>query len=108
MEMGQIIWELRKQNHMTQEELASKLGLQKSAIAKYENGRVTNMKRSVIQEMAKIFHVSPAHLLGFEDTTSRLYTYYKMLNEAGKQKALETLQDLTEIQKYVRSTAENE
>ncbi|MCE2603759.1 helix-turn-helix domain-containing protein, partial [Pseudomonas aeruginosa] len=35
----------------TQEELAEKVGLQKSAIAKYENGRVENMKRSMIEKM---------------------------------------------------------
>ena len=43
MELGERIRSLRKQKGLTQEELASRLGLQKSAVAKYENGRVTNI-----------------------------------------------------------------
>lgn len=50
----------------TQEELANKLGLQKSAIAKYENGRVENIKRSVIKEMSRILECSPSYLLGWD------------------------------------------
>ena len=35
MELGERIRSLRKQKGLTQEELASRLGLQKSAVAKY-------------------------------------------------------------------------
>lgn len=45
MEIGERIRRLRKDRHMTQEELAHMLGLQKSAIAKYEKGRVSNIKK---------------------------------------------------------------
>ena len=49
MEMGEIIKQLRKAHNLTQEELGKRLGVQKSAIAKYEKGRVENIKRSTIQ-----------------------------------------------------------
>ena len=39
MKMGDRIRQMRIDAGMTQEELAEKLGLQKSAIAKYENGK---------------------------------------------------------------------
>ena len=42
MNMADRIKERRTSMNYTQEELAQKLGLQKSAIAKYENGRVVN------------------------------------------------------------------
>ena len=48
MNMAERIKERRISLGFTQEELGEKLGLQKSAIAKYENGRVENIKRSVI------------------------------------------------------------
>lgn len=67
-DMGNRIRELRKNNHMTQQELADKLGLQKSAIAKYENGRVSNIKRDIIEIMANLFDVSPGYLLGLEES----------------------------------------
>lgn len=65
--MGDRIKELRIAAGLTQEELGEKLGLQKSAIAKYENGRVMNIKRSVIAAMAQLFECSPSYLMGFDD-----------------------------------------
>lgn len=67
MEMAERIKERRVLMGLTQEELGKKLRLQKSAIAKYENGRVENIKRSIIANMAKILECSPAYLMGWED-----------------------------------------
>lgn len=67
MEMGEIIKQLRKAHNLTQEELGKRLGVQKSAIAKYEKGRVENIKRSTIQAMATLFDVSPCYLMGWAD-----------------------------------------
>lgn len=67
MEVGDIIKKLRKEHNLTQEQLGEILGVQKSAIAKYEKGRVENLKRSTIQKMASYFKVSPLLFLGYED-----------------------------------------
>ena len=67
MGMAERIKERRKALGYTQTELGLKLGLQASAIANYENGRVKNMKRSVIANMAKVLECSPAYLMGLED-----------------------------------------
>lgn len=66
MGMAERIKERRMVMNYTQEELAQKLGLQKSAIAKYENGRVENIKRSVIAQMAEILGCSPSYLMGWD------------------------------------------
>ncbi len=66
MGMAERIKERRKIMGYTQTELGEKLGLQASAIAKYENGRVKNMKRSVIANMAKVLECSPTYLMGLE------------------------------------------
>lgn len=68
--MAERIKERRISMGYTQEELANKLGLQKSAIAKYENGRVENIKRSVIINMANVLECSPTYLMGWEDNDS--------------------------------------
>jgi transcriptional regulator with XRE-family HTH domain len=52
MDIGQKIKEARLRKGLTQEELGNIVGLQKSAIAKYENGRVVNIKRSTLQKLA--------------------------------------------------------
>ena len=69
MGMAERIKERRKIMGYTQEELADKLGLQKSAIAKYENGRVENIKRSVIERMANVLECSPTYLMGWGDSS---------------------------------------
>lgn len=74
MSMAERIKELRIAAGLTQEELGEKIGLQKSAIAKYENGRVENIKRSTIQALADLFGVKPSYILGFdEDEASAPY-----------------------------------
>lgn len=58
-EIGRKIRELRKAAGLTQSELASRLGVQKAAVAKYESGEIENLKRSTIQKLALLFDVSP-------------------------------------------------
>ena len=64
-----VIKELRTKHNLTQEELGAKLGVKKSAINKYENGSVENLKRSTIQKLSEIFNVSPIYIMGLEDTS---------------------------------------
>ena len=68
MSMSTRIKEERLKHGLTQDQLAALLGVQKSAIAKYENGRVENIKRSTIQKMAYIFGCDPCYLLAFNDS----------------------------------------
>lgn len=67
MEMARRIKERRLALGFTQEELAQKLGLQKSAIAKYENGRVENIKRTTISKMSEVLQCSPSYLMGWDE-----------------------------------------
>lgn len=63
MSTGSKIKELREKHGMTQEELASQLGLKKAAVNKYETGRVVNLKRSTILKLCRIFDVMPQDLM---------------------------------------------
>jgi len=67
MDMGERIKYLRNLKGWTQEELGAKVGMQKSAIAKYEKGNVENMKRSVIKKMSELFEVSPSYLMALDE-----------------------------------------
>ncbi len=78
MGMADRIKERRISMGFTQEELGEKLGLQKSAIAKYENGRVQNIKRSTIADMARILECSPSYLMGWdEESTQKISKFQK-------------------------------
>lgn len=72
--IGERIKRLRKEKKMTQSQLGEFLGVEKSAVAKWENGRTKNLKRATIQAMAQLFGVRPSYILEGED-------YKIMLNQ---------------------------
>ena len=65
--MGIRIKKLREEKGWTQEELGSKIGVQKSAVAKYEKGHTGSMKRSTIETLSNLFGVSPSYLMDLDD-----------------------------------------
>ena len=65
---GERIKKLRKEHKLTQSELGKIVGVQKSAIAKYERGEIINLKRDTIEKLSKYFDVKPSFLMGMEDT----------------------------------------
>lgn len=67
MTMGDKIKECRKQKELSQEQLGAMLKPQvnKAAINKWEKGTVENIKRTHIQQMVKIFGISPCELMAW-------------------------------------------
>lgn len=72
--VGNRIRTLRKQKGWTQEELGRRLGVQKSVVAKYENGKVMNMKQSTIATLSELFNVKPSYICGFTDESENNYS----------------------------------
>ncbi len=64
--IGRRILECRKKAKLSQEELGEKLGVQKSAVSKWETAKVTNIDDDKINKMSKIFEVSPMWLHGYD------------------------------------------
>ena len=130
MTMGEYIRKLRKEHDLTQDELGQKLNppVNRAAINKWETGQVENIKRTHIEQMSKLFGVKPSELMCFNNEWdvifnpdgklsdeamvfqvvqdklgtdySRLLTYFQMLNELGKKKAMDDCEDLTNLPKY--------
>jgi transcriptional regulator with XRE-family HTH domain len=66
MDIGMKIKDARKAKVYTLEELGNMLGVQKSAVAKYESGRIKNIKRSTLKKISEILDIPPAELI-FEE-----------------------------------------
>lgn len=64
MNVGELIKKERIARGMTQEELAEKVGVKKSAVAKWENGRVSEIKRSNLKMLSEALGLNPNALLG--------------------------------------------
>ena len=63
MTLGEKIRKRRMELNMTMDDLGNAIGVQRSAINKYEKGMITDMKRSTIHALAKALQVSPLYLL---------------------------------------------
>jgi transcriptional regulator with XRE-family HTH domain len=81
MEIGQKIKKARLEKGLTQQELGDIVGVQKSAIAKYECGRVVNIKRSTLQKIAKALSIRPSELLFNESPKDSADLHVKIITD---------------------------
>ena len=66
MSIGQRIRTLRKQQDLSIDELAFKLGKNKTTIYRYENGDIENLPLGILNSLADALNTTPAYLLGWE------------------------------------------
>lgn len=74
MTLGEKIRTRRIELGMTMEDLGKKIGVQRSAINKYEKGIITDLKRSTIADLARALDVPPIYLLDDTPEDSEYYT----------------------------------
>lgn len=105
--MGKKIKKHRKKLGLTQSELGEKLepSVNRSAIAKWENGLVKNIRRDHIEQMAQLFNISAYELLSFnteleytEDALDIARKYMK-LNDSNKDLVVQMIQAMLFNQK---------
>ena len=61
MTIGQRIKNRRKELHLTADDLAEKLGKDRSTIYRYENGDIGNFPTDILEPLAKILKTTPAY-----------------------------------------------
>lgn len=76
METGQKIYQLRKAHGMTLEELGNRIGVGKSTIKKWEDGKISNMRRDKIAKLSEVFQVPPTYFLNMDDPEDNNGEYY--------------------------------
>lgn len=98
-----VMKSLRKEKHMTQAKLAEKLGLSKSAVSMYEQGR-REPSFEIEESIADFFHVDINYLRGrsskpFEyiGTAQELVSIYKELNNEDKARLIGYAQGLVRL-----------
>lgn len=65
--IGERIRKLRLERDLTQEEVGNYIDTSKQTLYKYESGIVTNIPSDKIELLSKLFDVSPAYIMGWED-----------------------------------------
>jgi transcriptional regulator with XRE-family HTH domain len=128
MTIGEKIQQLRKEKEITQKELAEKLGLAEITIRQYETNKrepkiatlskiakilgtgletfLTDDEQSLFEDMANLYLKSDSNInflkSSQEHTPQENYLLAKLreLNEKGKKKATDYIDDLTQITEY--------
>lgn len=72
MNTGERIRQARIRAGLTQKQLANKVGVQFSAIHKYESGMIKNLKRETIAALAEALDVKPSWLMCLDDENSEV------------------------------------
>lgn len=108
MELGEVIKKARLEKNMTQQALGEIVGVQKSAIAKYENGRIVNIKRSTLQKIASALNIRPSELLFDESPKDTASLHVRIITDVELMNALKDYYKLSSTnQKIVRELISN-
>lgn len=108
MTVGDRIRKKRTDLGISQKELADKLKTTKQTIYKYEMNIITNIPSDKLEEMAKIFEISPCYLMGWEEKESakkespKIMQYYELLNDIGKHEATKRVEEMTHAPQYAK------
>ena len=82
MKIGEKIKFLREGKRMTLEDVAKYLNVGRATVFKYESGKITNIPSDKIEALAKLFHVSPAFLMGWDEEPPDVVTGLPQTKEA--------------------------
>ena len=97
--------------HKNPIDLANHLGIHRATISQYLSGRSSPNQPEKFLPIAEFLGVNPAWLAGYDapmidikigKEATEMLTNYNKLNNFGKSKADEYVQDLTEQEKYTR------
>lgn len=67
MEMKEIIRKRRSELGLTLEEVATRVGVSRGTVQRWEAGIIKNLGRDKIAALAAALHVAPEYLLGWTD-----------------------------------------
>ncbi len=70
MNIGELIYNKRKELHLTLEEVGKAVGVSKSTVKKWETGYISNMKRDKIALLANVLQINPSELIGDTDNNA--------------------------------------
>ena len=68
MSIGQRIKTIRLQQGLSIDDIASKLGKNRTTIYRYENGNIENLPLGILDSLANALNTTPARLMGWEDS----------------------------------------
>lgn len=103
-----------RESGLTQVELCKRADVTAGALSSYLSGRYYPKQRT-LERLANALNVSVLYLMGFDDPSDtvgdtsdlnsdelHLLQMFRSLNPVGKRRALQDIDDLTQIEKYIK------
>lgn len=101
MKIGQRIKQRRKQLKISADELAARLGKDRSTVYRYENGDIEKLPLDILKPIAAALDTSPQYLMGWDDEPEDLGALAaKVLVDPGLLKLVQTYLKLSESDQY--------
>lgn len=102
MDFGERLKAIRTKRGKTLLEVAEVLGKTEATVQRYESGNIKNPKSDTIQELADVYGVSPAYLMGWTEETPLLiaespYPYITEPISAGLPATVDGVDDLESL-----------
>ena len=108
VQIGKRIKYARDLRETTLEAVALKIGVAKSTVQRYENGKIQNIKLPVIESIGYALNVNPAWIIGKSEkmeipnmNAPKIMEYYLLLNDIGKHEATKRVEELTHLPQYI-------
>lgn len=82
MSIGQRIRSMRTQQGLSIDELAYRLGKNRTTVYRYENGDIENLPLGILDSLAEALNTTPAYLMGWESSDARENFNYNEVDKA--------------------------
>lgn len=111
MEIGNLIYNRRKELGLTLEQIGDYVGVSKSTVKKWESGYISNMRRDKIALLAKILQIPPTDLINAETENKpplklpsgdeqELLKIYRNVNQDGQDYIMQTARMVEGTERY--------
>ena len=87
-EIGEKIYNRRKELGLTLEEVGNAVGVGRSTVQRWESGMIKNMGRDKIAKLAKILQISPVEIVPGDDEKTQHEKMYSQAEDIDRLEAL--------------------
>lgn len=106
MSIGRRIKQRRKELKISAEELALRLGKDRSTIYRYEKGEIENMPLDILEPIAAALNTTPSYLMGWEEAIERFPSemaerHAEMVMDEDLNELFEDFKELSKAEKQI-------
>ncbi|WP_319007174.1 helix-turn-helix domain-containing protein, partial [Bacillus thuringiensis] len=65
MDVGKRLKQIRLKRNLTLAEVGERINKTEATMQRYESGNIKNLKADTIEELARVYEVSPAYIMGW-------------------------------------------